>query len=838
MSTSTLIIGRGARYGPAPLLLVFGLIAFGIAGLSIADMFLPRPYDGVVPESTEKLVIGDVVPGSGAAVAGLKPGDEIRGIGREGVKDARQAQRVLNRFQIGDRIPYLVKTDQGMREIEVKVDRRRLGRGTYLYTTGLGFSFFFLGLFVLVRQPTLRASQVFFLLCVIFLLFFVCRMRPPSYSGIDQLVLGIGTLASIFLPATFLHFFVLFPRPAWLGSLEERPTRRVWWLIWRRGWYLLYVIPPVMWWGSHVATAGAPRLVRGLPTVSWWLLAVYLLLGLLALRANGLLVASSRERRGVKLVFFGSVLGLAPFVISSLLLTISQHSTLFFVFGLMPLLLVPITFTYAIVRFQLLDIQVILRRSLLYTVMTALVTFFYAGGIATFNALSSGTTLASSRAFPVVFALVIVLLFDPLRRRLQDWIDRFFFAGRARLQNAMVELGEAVAAQVDLQAVVEELVERLPQLLGLRFAALYLLRGGRLQRVAGPETLPIELPIIPELQRHLQRRASLTRFDQLGALPLRSPDVAQLVAGLADLDVEAFGELATPRRPIGMVLLSAKIGQIPLERDELDLLRGLLNQASLALETSLLLEERTQRAELERELEIAAGIQARLLPDEVSFAAGWQVGAVCRPARIVGGDFFAELPGENDGAALIFGDVSGKSVSGALMMMAAHEALYALAMIDPEPGRLFHLTNRRLYDLGRRSFVALGYFCACSDGRRLRYLVAGQPAPLLRRADGTVEELPLPIHRIPLGAMPRGDYHALEADLEDGDVVLGYSDGVTDTRSPTGEMYGYERLMDSVARATGGADDLVRQVLEDVERFGAGSLQYDDVTLVAVGRAA
>ena len=75
-------------------------------------------------------------------------------------------------------------------EVDVELGRRRIGRPAYLYACLLGFSFFFIGVFVLRRQPRLRAAQIFFLLCILFLLFLVCRLRPASYSWVDRIVLG------------------------------------------------------------------------------------------------------------------------------------------------------------------------------------------------------------------------------------------------------------------------------------------------------------------------------------------------------------------------------------------------------------------------------------------------------------------------------------------------------------------------------------------------------------------------------------------------------------------------------------------------------------------------
>ncbi|MEO1083989.1 MAG: SpoIIE family protein phosphatase, partial [Acidobacteriota bacterium] len=576
--------------------------------------------------------------------------------------------------------------------------------------------------------------------------------------------------------------------------------------------------------------------VGGTPVWNWWILAAFTVLGLLALRANGRRLGGARERRGVTLVLLGSLFGLLPFAVASVLLPAYEKPSLFIGWGLVPLTLVPITFAYAIVRFQLLDIRIILRRSLLYTGTTAAVTAVYAGGIATFNAVFRGSDLANKGYFGIILALAIVVLFDPVRRRVQELIDRSFFAGRSRLQSAMEELGEAMTAQVDLKAAVGDLVDRLPQIVGFRFAALYLQRGGRIERIAGPEDLPKTLPHLPELQRYLGRRQGLVRLDQMGALPLRYPEVARWLDKLSDHGVEVLGELASQRRHLGLLLFSDRPEQPPLEEEEWELMERLLGQSSLALETGLLLEERTQKAELEREMEIAASIQADLLSQSVTLGERWAVAAECLPARIVGGDFYAQIP-SSEGGAIIWGDVSGKSVSGAMMMMAAHEALYALGMVmerlDAE--KLLRLANRRIYGLGKRSFVALGLFQTDDHSHTLGYVVAGQPPPLVRRLDGSVEELPLGRHRLPVGSMPKSDYERQEVELEPGELVLAYSDGVTDARSPEGEFYGEERLLELVSSMPGtDPDALVAAVLSSVKEFTRGALLYDDVTLLAV----
>ena len=824
------------------LLLAGGFLAFALAGLSIADMFRSRPFDGVVLEADTpgRLVVREVMEDTGAHLAGLQPGDQIVGIDRFILRSPAHAAEILNRHEIGDSVPYFVEDTGGdLRQVNVELGPRRIGSLPYLYACALGFSFFFIGLFVLRRQPRLRAAQIFFLVSTLFLLFLVCRLRPASYSWVDSFVLTTGTIALLFLPASFLHFFLIFPRPVALrpepGDLDYRRRRRIWVGVLAT----IYTIPPLVWAASILNTkmhdAELP-LISGAPIANWWVLAVYILLGLGALAIHSRSLQVPRERSGAALVFFGSLFGLLPFLVTAVAFPALLHTEKFLFYGVAPLALVPLTFAYAIVRFQLLDIRIILRHSLLYTATTAIVTAVYALAIALFNSFSALTPLAESPFFPLLFALAIVLLFEPLRRRIQVVVDRHFFARRTQLQQTIHEIGNAFADQTDLQAVVRNLVDKLPQLLGIDFAALYLLRDDRVERAAGPADLPEKLPVVAGIWEELSRHRGLTRLSSLRQVVMRAGLKPDLVDRLAEAGVELVGELATSRRQIGAVLLSEKTGQLSYDVAELNLLRNLLQQAAMALETSLLVEERGEQAELERELEIAANVQAELLPPRLEFGEGWKVAALCRPARHVGGDFYTELPGPREGSrALVYGDVAGKSVSGALLMMAAHEALHALALTHRDPEELLNLANRRLYGLGRRrSFVAVAYLTSAADGQGIDYLLAGQPQPLLRSRTGEVRELELPENRLPLGALDNGSYRLCHVPMSHGDLVLGYSDGVVDALSPEGESFGSDRLAEIVRRGPSEPQAAVEAVVSSLEEFTRGTEPYDDVTLVAI----
>jgi len=829
---------RGAPFS-ARVLAVAGVAACVLALLSIADMYLPQPYDGVVLEADApgQLIVAAVVEGSGAHEAGIRAGDRILGIGRDLLRTTAHAASLLGRYQVGESVPYLLETSTGRREAWVTLEPRRVGSVPYLVACALGFAFFLVGLFVFRKKPRDGSAQTFFLLSILFLLFLVCRLRPASYSGVDGFVLGMGTVALLLLPGTFLHFFAVFPRPLWdrkSSILHPLATD----IVLRKGVLLaLYLLPIAVYMITVSIQRAADRelfLISGAPRVNWWILGAYMVLGLSALTWNARRLPHANERRGAALIAFATLFGLIPFLVLTVAFPSFRHTERFLYAGVAPLLLVPLTFAYAIIRFQLLDIRVILRKSLFYTGATAAITAIYAAGIAAFNWAFQGSGFATQPYFPLVFALAVVLGLEPLRRRLQGPVDRFFLGDQARLQDTLIEMGEALRAEVDPAEPVRDLVNTLPKRLGLHFVALYRPQGGELVRAAGPEHLPVCLS--PRLALHdlLATEGSVARVDEL--YPAEA-ELYELLRALEDRGVEVIGELASPRNRLGVLLLSGKTSQLAWDKKELELLRGVLAQAAIALETSRLLHERTRQAELERELEIAAEIQSSVLPDHVALAPGWQVAAVCRPARHVGGDFFSELPaGQNGSKALVYADVAGKSVPAALMMMAAQEVLHSIAMTHPEPERLLELANRRLYQLRRHSFVALGYLAATEWGRTLTYVLAGQPGLLRRRRDGRVEELPLDADRLPLGALLDAPHRPLMVDVDDGDVVLGYSDGVIEASSSTGEFFGTERLTAALGRGPGDPEGAVQAVLDAVAEFTGGGAPYDDLTLVAVSR--
>ncbi len=808
-------------------LVAVGLMGALLAALSVVDMFLPKAYDGVVPDpySVGGIFVRDLVPGGAAERAGLKAGDVILGIGHQMLNKAADAPPELLRHRVGESVDYLVRRGGDVFEKKVSLTPYRLGSPTYYYFVFLGLLFFVLGVFVVSRRPDDSAVQVFYVLCVLFMEFFVCRLRPSSYYWIDYVVQIAGTLALFLLPAVFLHFFLLFPEkktfrfaerrpgdppaPPFLAALQRFLNGSPLLLA------LLYSLPPVLYvlQMAGYQHGGPRRLIYGAPTLNWILLADYLILGLLALAHTWWTSADRAARRPILVLLLGTVGGIVPFVVFAVFFPSLFREDRYLLWGVVPMALIPLTFAYAIVRFRLFDVQVIVRKSLVYAVLTAVVTGMYALAVVAGNALVStvsSTTVFSSPAFAFGFGLVVVLLFDPLApphaegRRprvlprpggLPDGAPRDEPLGRlaARAPEAPGAPHGAHGGPPAARA------PRAPPAAGRR-RGVHGAGGGGGGRSGAPDGRrpPAAARRAAARRCASRRRTTAASTSRPGASwrPQRARGIGVILP------------LATHGKLLGLLAVGRKRSEEDLSREDLDHLLTIANQGALGLEAAGLHEELTRRAEVERDLDIARDIQTSLFPRELPRVPGVEFFGVSRPARVVGGDFydFLDVDSRADGRlALVLGDVSGKSIPASLLMVAAKEIVNARAMADPDPSAVFQASNRRLYEIKRRMFVSLSYFLLDPKALAMTYAFAGQPTPLLVRPGHAVaSEIPSPASRLPLGAFRDTLYDAASLYLSRGDLLLFYTDGLNEAMSAEMTPYGDERLKASLVRHAGG----------------------------------
>jgi serine phosphatase RsbU (regulator of sigma subunit) len=294
--------------------------------------------------------------------------------------------------------------------------------------------------------------------------------------------------------------------------------------------------------------------------------------------------------------------------------------------------------------------------------------------------------------------------------------------------------------------------------------------------------------------------------------------------------------LQTKERIIGLIYVDSPFVLREFTRDDLNLLSVMGHIAAIRVENARLAEiEQTERI-MQRDLSQAAEIQRRMLPAQAPEVAGTDLAGFNAACRTVGGDYYDFFPYPDGRVAMALGDVSGKGLPASLMMMALHARVQVLA---EEPGNLAtfmtRLNKTTSAQCPSNRFITF-FFCVLDTASgELTFANAGHNPPILMRASGEAQMLEGggPV----LGILPTAPYGEQRAHLDPGDMLVLYSDGVTEANNAAYDEYGEGRFIEVLKRyREAPATAIVDAVTRDLAEFAAGAPQADDITLVVAKR--
>ena len=348
-------------------------------------------------------------------------------------------------------------------------------------------------------------------------------------------------------------------------------------------------------------------------------------------------------------------------------------------------------------------------------------------------------------------------------------------------------------------------------------------------------------------------QASAVRYLAATNAPARlyrdDPDAWYLMAGTDERRVldAVHAELLLPlpgrNRMMGLMALGPKRSEAAYTRADLHLLHTVAAQTGLAIEVAELAHslatEAAQRERVNREIEIAREVQERLFPQQMPLLPGATVAGHCRPAQGVGGDYYDvfDLPDGRTGLAI--GDVSGKGISAALLMASLRASLRGVTLDSPRDfANLMDKVNRLVFEASASNRYATFFFAAFDPAtRKLDCVNAGHNPPILLRngADGGMQVVRLEADGPVVGLLPIAPYTEQSLIMMPGDLLLLYTDGISEAMTHDDEEWGEERLIESAAKVSElEAPEILRQIFKDADAFTAGAPQHDDMTLLVL----
>jgi sigma-B regulation protein RsbU (phosphoserine phosphatase) len=296
--------------------------------------------------------------------------------------------------------------------------------------------------------------------------------------------------------------------------------------------------------------------------------------------------------------------------------------------------------------------------------------------------------------------------------------------------------------------------------------------------------------------------------------------------------------LAVEGRISGMIYVDNPLHTNRFTERDLQLLTLIASVAAIRIENVRLLEVQQEQKRLANELALASEIQFRLHPETPPALPSYDVVGVSFPCYEVGGDYYDFIEKPDGRCVIALGDVSGKGTGAALLMSSIHAAVRAHTRTRLSASEIVSEINQYIYDnTPSNRYVTLFYSELDSRSHQLTYINGGHNSPLLARASGEVTRLD--IGGFPVGITPFGDYREGWVEIEPGDVMVVYSDGVTESLNEEGEEFGEARLVEIVQKHRGrSAAGLRDRIDEALTKFVGRASAVDDLTLVILKRKA
>ena len=290
------------------------------------------------------------------------------------------------------------------------------------------------------------------------------------------------------------------------------------------------------------------------------------------------------------------------------------------------------------------------------------------------------------------------------------------------------------------------------------------------------------------------------------------------------------------RNVFGLIYADSPTWETTFTEEHLNILTTLASVASIRVENATLLEERFQRERMERELELATEIQQRFQPSAPPQIDGYEFQGISFSCYEIGGDYYDFIAKPDGKMVVALGDVSGKGTAAALLMSSLHAAIHAQVAAKSTLDETVVSVNEYLAEnTPSNRFVTLFAAELEPTTGKLSYINAGHNPPLVGKSDGSVVQLPS--GGLPLGIMGGAQYDLGSLELNKGEVLVVYSDGVSEAVNPREEEFGIDRLSEvirkNVSASAAGIRDRVESALSS---FTETAPANDDITLVIVKR--
>ncbi|GIW91614.1 MAG: hypothetical protein KatS3mg109_2046 [Pirellulaceae bacterium] len=404
---------------------------------------------------------------------------------------------------------------------------------------------------------------------------------------------------------------------------------------------------------------------------------------------------------------------------------------------------------------------------------------------------------------------------------------------------ALLEINRALARALALDAVLPKVLESLFRIFVQADRGFIVLKepNGELvprwmhtRRAKAGESARISRTIVRQV---LQTKEAILSADAA------SDDRFDMSQSLADFRIRSLmcaPLLSSDGEALGVLQLDTLDQRKRFDQQDLEILAAVAAQAGIAIANAQLHEQILRQRTLERDLQLANQVQRSFLPGTLPEVPGYSFYHYYQAANQVGGDYFDYVPLSEDRLAIVLADVVGHGVAAALLMARlSAETRYCLATESDVGAALAKLNNRFLGPTPDR-FITMVAAVLDPHQHLLQIAIAGHMPPLWKRQAGSILDAGEEVADVPIGVAPDIRYATAEIHLAPGDMLLFYTDGISEAMDPSDQCFGISRIHDFLEQTHGTVAQLGEGLIQEVRRFAGSNAQSDDMCIVCLGR--
>ncbi|MEE9450326.1 MAG: SpoIIE family protein phosphatase [Ignavibacteriaceae bacterium] len=776
--------------------------------------------------------------------AGIRNEDQLIAINGETLHSTIQAQLILNEVESGDFADYVVIKDGEIFETKVRV--KKLIQYGNLANSLSALFWMLIGFIVFTAKPDGHSQKLFYaigvlaVLCALNVLFPITldmyKFFRTEFLAILLALIWMGALS--FIPFVVIYFFWTFPKP--FKFVERTWVKRT-----------IFITPAIITLVFITITILTFRfmvtsftVLVTMITIWGWIILAFNIAAWISLIIQYRRLKTKGQKKSILLFIIAFAFGFIVTIYSTTIAPAIADSLFNSPEYFAPIVLasvVPLIFAYSIFKYQLMDVSVVIKNTIIYGTATVMVAAIYFLVIYVLGqSISSALGAENQGIVAGVFFIIFALIFQSSKNRFQDFLTKRFYPEQFAQQRVLMDLSNELATVVGLDNILELMKKTFVDALKINKFGILIRDENNNLSLSKCVGINEEACIITKsnIADFLKERSLITKNPAIEQADFKSvfPDMAEQ---LIEEEIYTVIPMIIKNKIVGLLLFGLKHSGSCFAGKDLELLWTAANQAAVSIENSRLYKTEVEKQKIERDLDLARKIQEGLLPACIPEIGNLDICGEMIPAMQVGGDYFDLLPvdGSDSKLFVVIGDVSGKGLSASLYMTKLQTMVQFACKSDRSPKEILVEINKRIFgEIERNWFITMSIAYFDLEKNTVKFCRAGH-MPLLTATNGSVESYRTQGIGVGLekGELFESSLVEEEIKLNPGQIYAFFTDGITEAMNEANELFGEEKLTTILKnKSTHRSSEIMNEIWQSLNTFRGTAEVNDDMTMVIV----